>query len=47
MTEENNKIIKKLDGVNIDIDLTTEKEDIHWDQDKCLWNVESNFDRRR
>ncbi len=35
---DNNKIIKKLDGANMDIDLTTDQKDIHWGQDKCPWN---------
>lgn len=30
--------IKKLDGANMDIDLTTNKKDINWSQDKCPWN---------
>ena len=38
-----NKVIKKLDGANMDIDLSTEEKDIHWKQDKCPWNeVEKN-----
>ena len=32
-----NKIIK-LDGANMDIDLTSKSENIHWKQDKCPWN---------
>ena len=42
MTEDNNKIIKKLDGTNMDIDLTTENKDISWEQDKCPWNKNPN-----
>lgn len=34
----NDKIIKKLDGANMDIDLATEQENIRWKQDKCPWN---------
>lgn len=30
--------MKKLDGANMDIDLTTETGDISWQQDKCPWN---------
>jgi hypothetical protein len=37
--EEENKNIKKLDGANMDIDLTTEQKDITWKQDKCPWNA--------
>lgn len=33
----NNKI-KKIDGANMDIDLTTEKSKISWEQNKCPWN---------
>jgi len=38
MSEENNNIIKKLDGANMDIDLTTTGEKIGWKQDQCPWN---------
>lgn len=38
MAENNNKIIKRLNGANMDIDLTTENKDIRWEQDKCPWN---------
>lgn len=38
MVERSNKIIKKLDGANMDIDLVTEESKISWDQDKCPWN---------
>mgnify|MGYP001592047470 CR=1 FL=1 len=34
---DNNKIIKKFDGANMDIDLIT-KGDIGWSQDECPWN---------
>ena len=33
-----NKVIKKLDGANMDIDLCTNEKDISWKQDKCPWN---------
>lgn len=33
-----NNLIKKLNGANMDIDLMTEKNNINWQQDKCLWN---------
>jgi hypothetical protein len=42
MTQNNSKTIKKLDGANMDIDLTTKKEDISWNQDKCPWNESEN-----
>ena len=32
------KTIKGLKGANIDIDLTTDRKDISWDQNKCPWN---------
>lgn len=31
-------MIRKLDGANMDIDLTTAKDKIAWSQDKCPWN---------
>lgn len=31
-------MIRKLDGANMDIDLTTSKKMISWEQDKCPWN---------
>ncbi len=33
-----NKIIKKLDGANMDIDLSTNAKDISWKQDQCPWH---------
>ena len=30
--------MKELKGANMDIDLTTNQEDIKWKQDKCPWN---------
>ncbi len=41
------KIIKKLDGANMDIDLTTENKDISWNQDECPWNKEENTNRHK
>lgn len=32
------KIIKKLEGANMDIDLTTKQKSISWNQDQCPWN---------
>ncbi|NQT00565.1 MAG: hypothetical protein HQ580_00935 [Planctomycetes bacterium] len=34
---DDNKIIK-LDGANMDIDLTSNEKNISWQQDKCPWN---------
>ena len=31
-------MIRKLDGANMDIDLTTSENKISWKQDKCPWN---------
>ena len=36
------KIIKELSGANMDIDLTTNKDDINWSQETCPWNKEEN-----
>jgi len=41
------KIIKKLDGANMDIDLTTESKSISWDQDKCPWNEDENISKHK
>lgn len=37
--EEN---ILKLKGANMDIDLTTNPEDISWKQNECPWNKQEN-----
>ncbi len=34
-----NSKIKKLKGANMDIDLFSVKNKIHWKQDKCPWNL--------
>lgn len=47
MKKENNKTIKKLDGANMDIDLVTAPEKIHWKQDKCPWNVAENANEHK
>jgi hypothetical protein len=44
---EEDKIIKKLNGANIDIDLTTETKDISWKQDKCPWNKAENSNKHK
>jgi len=31
-------VIKELKGANMDIDLASRQEDLHWPQDKCPWN---------
>jgi len=45
--ENEKQIIKKLDGANMDIDLTTERKDIHWDQDKCPWNKKEDTNEHK
>ncbi len=44
---EKEKIIEELDGVNMDIDLTTESKSISWGQDKCFWNKKENTNKHR
>ena len=40
-------MIRKLDGANMDIDLSTPADQIVWDQDKCPWNeVDGTRDHR-
>ena len=39
--------IKKLKGANIDIDLTTDKKNIHWDQNECPWNKAKNTKKHK
>jgi len=47
MAEDNNKSVKKFDGANMDIDLTTDQTDISWEQDKYPWNeVENSNDHK-
>ncbi len=42
-----NEVIRKLDGANMDIDLSTPADQILWDQDKCPWNeVDDTGDHR-
>ena len=47
MVEKKNKIIKNLDGANMDIDLTTESKNISWKQDKCPWNEVENTNKHK
>ncbi len=39
---DQNKIINRLQGANMDIDLTTNNNDISWSQDQCPWNKKDN-----
>jgi len=42
-----NESIKKLDGANMDIDLSTPKDQIQWQQDKCPWNEAQGTGKHR
>lgn len=39
--------MNKLNGANMDIDLTTENEDISWNQDTCPWNEAEGTDEHK
>lgn len=47
MTESSKKIIKKLNGANMDIDFVTEKSEISWKQDMCPWNKDENTNEHK
>jgi len=38
--------MQKIDGANMDIDLTSEK-DIFWKQGKCPWNIKEKTDKHK
>lgn len=42
----NNKV-KQLSGANMDIDLTSNKSDISWEQKTCPWNEEENTNEHK
>ena len=42
-----NKKIKELKGANMNIDLTSNKEDIVWEQDECPWNKAEKTDKHK
>ncbi len=44
MKRDSIKVIKILDGANMDIDLITDNKDISWDQDPCPWNETEKSD---
>jgi hypothetical protein len=46
MTMQDSKI-RKLKGANMDIDLISDKKDIHWEQDKCPWNMRENTNEHK
>lgn len=39
---KNDEGVLKLKGANMDIDFISDKKDIHWEQDKCPWNIKEN-----
>lgn len=39
--------IRKLDGANMDIDLATPGDRIHWEQDRCPWNEKEGTDEHK
>ncbi|NOR44766.1 MAG: hypothetical protein GQ534_04200 [Candidatus Delongbacteria bacterium] len=47
--EENtrNSIVKKLDGANMDIDLTSDSKNISWEQDTCPWNKDEKSNEHK
>ena len=38
------KKFKKLKGANMDIDLTSNENDINWERDECPWNKNEKTD---
>ena len=42
-----NKVIRKLGGANMDIDLTTPGDMISWEQTKCPWNEADETDEHK
>jgi hypothetical protein len=47
MRDKNNKIIRKLAGANIDVDLASSAKSIHWKQSACPWNEDEGTDKHR
>jgi hypothetical protein len=39
--------LRKLKGANMDIDLSTPREEIPWEQDRCPWNEAEHTDVHR
>ena len=39
--------MRKLKGGNLDIDLASDENSIHWEQDRCPWNETENTKRHR
>lgn len=42
-----NGSLRKLKGANMDIDLATAQEKIHWKQEKCPWNDAEKTDKHK
>ena len=40
-------MIRKLDGANMDIDLTSGDQNLGWNQDSCPWNVKDKTNKHR
>ena len=47
MIKKTSKIVRKLDGANMDIDLATDEKKITWKQDKCPWNEEEKTNQHK
>lgn len=41
------KLIRKLNGANMDIDLATPAGKVSWEQDKCPWNEAEKTDEHK
>ena len=41
------KTIKKLQGANMDIDLTSNPKDLSWKQDICPWNKDEYTNKHK
>lgn len=40
-------MIRKLNGANMDIDLTSTDKDLDWSQDLCPWNVKEKTNKNK
>lgn len=41
------KKVRELDGANMDIDLSSNPEDISWSQEKCPWNITEGTNKHK
>jgi len=39
--------MKEIKGANMDIELTSKKEDIRWEQGKCPWNESEGSNKHK